>query len=48
MTRIKKLRVKNFKKFVNQMFEFNDDMNVIVGDNECGKSSLLEAPSSYA
>lgn len=25
------------------MFEFNNDINVIVGDNECGKSSLLEA-----
>jgi len=24
-------------------FEFNDDVNIIVGDNECGKSSLLEA-----
>ena len=43
MTRIKKLRVKNFKKFSEQSFEFNDDINVIVGDNECGKSSLLEA-----
>jgi putative ATP-dependent endonuclease of the OLD family len=43
MTRIKKVRVKNFKKFANQAFEFNDDINVIVGDNECGKSSLLEA-----
>jgi putative ATP-dependent endonuclease of OLD family len=43
MTRIKKLRVRNFKKFADQTFEFNDDINVIVGDNECGKSSLLEA-----
>lgn len=43
MTRIKKLRVKNFKKFSEQSFEFNDDINVIVGDNECGKSTLLEA-----
>jgi predicted ATPase len=43
MTRIKKLRVKNFKKFANQLFEFNDDINVIVGDNECGKSTVLEA-----
>jgi predicted ATPase len=45
MTRvkIKKLWVKNFKKFGHETFEFNDDINIIVGDNECGKSSLLEA-----
>ena len=40
---IKKLKLKNFKKFQNQVFEFNDDINIIVGDNESGKSSLLEA-----
>jgi predicted ATP-dependent endonuclease of OLD family len=43
MMRIKKLKLKNFKKFTNQTFDFNDDINVIVGDNESGKSSLLEA-----
>ncbi len=43
MKRIKKLRVKNFKKFANSTFEFNDDINILVGDNECGKSSVLEA-----
>ena len=43
MISIKKLRVRNFKQFGNQTFEFNDDINVIVGDNECGKSSVLEA-----
>jgi predicted ATPase len=43
MKRLNKLRVKNFKKFANETFEFNDDINIIVGDNECGKSSVLEA-----
>ena len=43
MKRIKKLRVKNFKKFADETFEFNDDINILVGDNECGKSSVLEA-----
>ena len=43
MTRIKKLKVNNFKKFGDRTFEFNDDFNIVVGDNECGKSSLLEA-----
>ena len=40
---IKKLHVKNFKKFADETFEFNDDINILVGDNECGKSSVLEA-----
>jgi len=40
---IKKLKLQNFKKFDTQTFDFNDDINVIVGDNECGKSTLLEA-----
>lgn len=40
---IKKLRLQNFKKFQDRTFEFNDDINIVVGDNESGKSSLLEA-----
>ena len=43
MKRIKKLRVMNFKKFADTTFEFNDDINILVGDNESGKSSVLEA-----
>jgi putative ATP-dependent endonuclease of OLD family len=43
MKHIKKLHVKNFKKFSDEIFEFNDDINILVGDNECGKSSVLEA-----
>ena len=40
---IKKLITKNFKKFGNKVFEFNDDVNILVGDNAMGKSSILEA-----
>jgi predicted ATP-dependent endonuclease of OLD family len=40
---IKKLKLKNFKRFDNQLFDFNDDVNIVVGDNESGKSTLLEA-----
>lgn len=41
--RIKKLIVKNYKKFVHRTFQFNDDVNIFVGDNAAGKSSILEA-----
>ncbi|WP_417836743.1 ATP-dependent nuclease [Thalassospira tepidiphila] len=40
---IEKLVIKNFKKFKDKEFEFNDDTNVIVGDNNSGKSTLMEA-----
>ncbi len=40
---IKKLLTKNFKKFAHKTFEFNDDINILVGDNAMGKSSILEA-----
>ncbi|MCD4654317.1 AAA family ATPase, partial [bacterium] len=41
--KIEKVKVKNFKQFQEQEFIFNDDMNIIVGDNETGKSTILEA-----
>lgn len=40
---ITKLKLNNFKRFKSQTFAFNSDINLIVGDNESGKSSLLEA-----
>jgi putative ATP-dependent endonuclease of the OLD family len=40
---VKKLILKNFKKFSDQEFDFNDDINIMVGDNESGKSTILEA-----
>ncbi len=41
---IKKLKIQNFKKFqLLTHFHFNEGMNIIVGDNESGKSTLLEA-----
>ncbi len=41
--KIKRLKIKNFKCFENKEFEFNDDINIIVGDNESGKTTILEA-----
>ncbi|HFD32785.1 MAG TPA: ATP-dependent endonuclease, partial [Gammaproteobacteria bacterium] len=41
--KLNKLKIKDFKQFRDQEFEFNDEINIIVGDNESGKSTLLEA-----
>ena len=40
---IKKLIVKNFKALKGAEVDFNENLNIIVGDNETGKSTLLEA-----
>lgn len=40
---IEKLVVKNFKKFSNREFDFNKDLNLLVGDNDSGKSTIQEA-----
>ena len=41
--RISKIKLLNFKRFVNYEIEPNDKINIIVGDNETGKSSILQA-----
>lgn len=40
---IKKIYIQNYKIFEHFDLEFNDDLNIIVGDNEAGKSTILEA-----
>ena len=40
---LKKLKLRNFKQFRDQTFDFNDNVNIIVRDNESGKSSVHEA-----
>lgn len=42
-TAIKKIRLINYKRFRNYTIEPNDRINILVGDNEVGKSSILEA-----
>lgn len=41
--KIIKLKLHNFKKFRELSIDFNERMNIFVGDNEIGKSTILEA-----
>ncbi|HEJ8101154.1 TPA: AAA family ATPase [Serratia marcescens] len=40
---VKSIKLTNFKKFKDEHLEFNDDVNIFVGDNNAGKSTILEA-----
>ena len=42
--RIKKVNIENFKCFKGKFsIEFTDGVNILVGNNEAGKSTILEA-----
>ena len=41
--RVKSIKLINFKKFRDDLIDFNDDVNIFVGDNNSGKSTILEA-----
>lgn len=40
---VNSIKLINFKKFRDELLEFNDDVNIFVGDNNAGKSTILEA-----
>ena len=43
MSKIKKLKLKNFKRFSKFEVEFRDNLNILAGENESGKSTILSA-----
>lgn len=43
MNSIKSIKISGFKKFSNLTVEFNEHLNILVGGNEAGKSTILEA-----
>lgn len=43
MKSIQKIKLFNFKRFREFEVEFTEDLNVLIGDNEAGKSTLLTA-----
>ena len=42
---IKKLLIKNYKSIENTVINLNEDINIFVGENDSGKSTILEALS---
>lgn len=40
--KIERMKIQNYKIFRNYAIEFNEDINILVGDNETGKSTILE------
>lgn len=40
---ISNLKIENFKKFKNVEFQFNEHFNLIIGSNNAGKSTMMEA-----
>ncbi len=43
MKTINKIKLHNFKRFQEFTVEFNPKINLLIGDNEAGKSSILSA-----
>lgn len=43
MKLIKKIKLHNFKRFQDFSVKFDDKLNLLIGDNEAGKSSILSA-----
>lgn len=43
--KISRLKIKNYKLFRNVTIEMNDEMNIFVGENDSGKTTILEALS---
>lgn len=43
MNYIKHLHIEGFKKFSKIDINFNEKMNILVGENEAGKSTILDA-----
>ncbi len=40
---IKKLRIKNFRQIENLEIQFNKGLSVLVGENNCGKTTIIDA-----
>lgn len=40
---VKSVKLQNFKKFTDSNFDFSSELNVLIGENDAGKSTILKA-----
>lgn len=40
---VEKVKLRNFKRFQTLSIEFDNELNIVIGDNEAGKSTILSA-----
>lgn len=40
---LKSIKIKNFRSLKNFNMEFNQGLNVIIGENDAGKTSLIDS-----
>jgi len=41
--KLNKLTLKNYKKYTNKAISFTEGINIVIGPNEAGKSTISEA-----
>ena len=46
MITIEKIKLHNFKRFKDLVFDVNPDINIFIGNNESGKSTILQLVST--
>ena len=44
--KINKISLKNFRNYIDLDIEFNDKLNIIIGNNAQGKTNILEDDNS--
>ena len=44
---LKNIELRNFRRFENSVYELNPQMNVFIGKNASGKTTVLEAATLF-
>ena len=46
--KVKSLRLKNYRNYRDEIFNFNDGVNILYGENAQGKTNVLEAVNIFS